>query len=126
MKKNVLFVGLMLLMVIGVTPSNAAEPGDRDQNDFFYPGSPLEQLMQFLLLLIIIISIIVIIGIVVTEFRASDKILKNPDHLIIPSVTPSQPSQYAFMEKSCCSQCGRSIDSESQLCPYCGNNLKEK
>jgi hypothetical protein len=123
MKKSVIFVVLMLMMVMEGNTIEAAERGDRDQDDFFYASSPIEQIMQFLVFLIIVISIIVISGIVTTKIGDIATKSKNPNHSFLPSVALSQPSQYAFMEKTSCSHCGRFMDSETNVCPFCGNDL---
>ena len=124
MKKSVIFVVLMLMVCIGLnTIIKAAEWGNRDQDDFFYRGYLADQIIRFLLVLIIVISIIVIAGIVIADIGNIVNKSKNQNHSFIPPTSPSPLSQYAFIKKSYCSQCGRLINYESKLCLYCGNKL---
>jgi len=124
MKKSVIFVVLILMVYMGLnTIIKAAEQGNRDQDDFFYRDTPAEQIIRFLLVLIIVISIIVYAGIVIALRGNIVNNSKNQNHSFIPPISLSLPSQYAFIKKSYCSQCGRLINYESKLCPYCGNKL---
>jgi hypothetical protein len=121
-----LVVFLLIIFTGLYTTVEAAERGDRDQDDPFYQNSPMYQIIQFLLLLIIVVSIIGIAGFVIVKRDNGDKKSKNSTHLFIPPVSPLSPSQYAFMEKSSCSQCGRFVASDENVCPFCGSNLGTK
>jgi hypothetical protein len=124
MKKSVIFVVLMLIASMALnTIVTAEELGNRDQDDFFYRDTPAEQVIRFLLVLIIVMIIIVYAGIVIAKRGNIENKSKNQNHSFIPPTSPSPLSQYAFIKKSYCSQCGRLINYESKLCLYCGNKL---
>lgn len=122
MKKITVLGVLILLICIGLsTIADADEWGWSDSDGFYYRDSPSDQIMKFLPMIIVIIVIIVIavIGIAAVGSMASKS--KNNNQSFIPPTPPSNPSQYAFIKKSYCSECGRMINYEYNMCPYCGH-----
>jgi hypothetical protein len=123
MKKTLILIVIILLTCGGMTTViTAAEWGYWELKEYFYPESVADQIIRFLLLIVMIIGIVFIAVMVVVKVGHVIKRGKN-DSFISP-VVPSQPSQFAFIEKSYCSRCGRFTDCETKECPFCGNNLE--
>ena len=126
MKKRIIILSLIILMSL-FSSVKADEWGWDSNSGFYHRESPMDVIIESLPIIIIGIFLIIILAVVIS---LTNKSKTNPPQNIQPSFQPisnNSPSQYAFWEKkSYCPKCGRSINNEYQICPYCGDAKGDK
>ena len=126
---------LLLAINFGLnTVVKGDEWGWSDSDGFYHRESPMDVIMEFLPIIIVVVVIIIIAVIGVAAIGSVANKSKNNNQSFIPSM-PQPPgktsslnnkntsSQYAFRpKKAYCNKCGRLINEDYNICPFCGND----